>query len=125
MNATQPIQQLQQRRIHLIEQLSSLHQFRRGSISEQFVESTTPKGTKRRRGPYHLYTYKEKGKTVSRRLNDPTAIAAYRQQIAAFRQFQQLSAELLHLGEQLSDLALLDPDTLKKTSPSKSSSTPR
>jgi hypothetical protein len=125
MNATQQIQQLQQKRLQLLEQLAALQHFRRGSISEQYVEVTSPKGTKRRRGPYPLYTYKETGKTVSRRLSDPDTVAVYRQQIDAFHQFQHLTAELLRLGEQLSDLAWLDPEALKKTSNSRSSSRPR
>jgi hypothetical protein len=52
---------------------------------------------------------------VSRRLKDPQQIAHYRSQIAAFHQFQQCTAQLLGLGEALSDRALEDPEGQKKT----------
>lgn len=53
----------------ILEELADLSDMRRGSICEQFVETTGRDGSKRRRGPYCVYTYKEKGKTVSRRLS--------------------------------------------------------
>jgi hypothetical protein len=123
MNAPSRFDQLQAQRRQLLEQIAALDQIRRGSITEQFVHAKCRDGSTVRRGPYRLYTYKHKAKTVSRRLTDPAEATAVRQQIDGFRQFQRLTAELLRIGEQLSDLALQQPDALKKTTRSKSSST--
>lgn len=112
--------QLHARRRQLLSQIEDLDQIRRGSITEQFVDAVLKDGTKVRRGPYTLYTFKNNnGRTVSRRLTDPVQIAHYRSQIEAFRQFQQCTAELLSLGETLSDQALDDPKAQKKTPKSK------
>ena len=106
--------QLLKRRQEILEQLQNLKQIRRGSITEQFMEAKLKDGTKVRRGPYHLYTFKDKQQTVSRRLCDPAEIRSCRQQIDAFRQFQQLTSELLSIGEQLSDLTVEEASTVKK-----------
>lgn len=112
--------QLHARRRQLLSQIENLDQIRRGSITEQFVESTRKDGTKVRRGPYTLYSFKDKGgRTVSRRLKDPDQIAHYRSQINAFREFQQCTVELLALGEVLSDRSIENLETEKKTPPLK------
>ena len=116
----QTVNQLHARRRQLLSQIEDLDQIRRGSITEQFIDAVLKDGTKVRRGPYTLYTFKNNnGRTVSRRLTDPTQIAHYRSQIEAFRQFQQCTAELLSLGETLSNQALDDPEAQKKTPKSK------
>ena|SRR5208337_4267526 len=116
MSLPSTIQQLHARRRQLLSQIENLDQIRRGSITEQFVESVRKDGKKVRHGPYTLYSFKDKGgRTVSRRLHDPAQIARYRSQIEAFREFQQCTAQLLALGEALSDRAIDDPDALKKT----------
>jgi hypothetical protein len=110
------IPQLHAQRRALLHQIENLEQIRRGSITDQFVEAVRKDGSKVRRGPYVLYSYKDKGgRTVSRRLKDPEQIAHYRRQIAAFHQFQQCTAQLLGLGEALSDRALADAEGQKKT----------
>jgi hypothetical protein len=125
-NASAPsIAQLHTQRRALLDQIENLEQIRRGSITEQFVEAVHQDGTKVRRGPYVLYSYKDKGgRTVSRRLKDPQQIAHYRSQIAAFHQFQQCTAQLLRLGEVLSDRALEDAEGQKKTRSAGSKSRP-
>lgn len=116
LSAPSTITQLHARRRQLLSQIENLDQIRRGSITEQFVETVRKDGQKVRRGPYTLYSFKDKGgRTVSRRLRDPAQIAHYRTQIEAFRQFQQCTAELLALGEALSDRAVEDPEAEKKT----------
>lgn len=118
------VEQLQDRRQRIVRELSQLDQMRRGSVVDQYVEATRKDGTRVRRGPYVLYSYKEEGKTVSRRITDPEQIPLYQQQIDRFRRFQQLSAELITLGEQLSELALSEPG-VKKTSKRRSKSKKR
>ncbi len=92
-----------------------LEQMRRGSVVEQVYESVGKDGTKVRRGPYLLYSFKEKGKTVSRRIKDPKLKTRYEEQIGAFRRFQELTAQLVRIGEQIADWALSDEEALKKT----------
>jgi len=118
------IDELMVKRQRLLEELAELKQIRRGSVVEQFVERVCEDGTRVRKGPYVLYSFKEKGKTMSRRLSKKGEARTYRKQIAAFRRFQEVMAELLKLGEQLSDLVLRgDEEALKKTSRSNSRGT--
>ena len=121
------IEQWRKRREQVLSEMTGLEQMRRGSIVKQYVETTRKDGTQSRRGPYVLYSYKEKGKTVSRRITDPEEISVYREQIKAFRRFQELAAQLLAIGERISDQVLFEPQEVKKTSKRKSKSrrTPR
>lgn len=104
---------LQAQRQHVLQQIEQIEQMRRGSLTEQFVEAVKADGSRSRRGPYPLYTYKDQNRTVSRRVSDPQALPLYRDQILAFRRFQELTAELTRLGEELSDLAI-PPGEVKK-----------
>ena len=89
---------------------------RKGSLTEQYVEVTLKDGSNSRRGPYTLYSCKENGKTVSRRLRSDGEVTLYREQIAAFRRFQELTAELARIGRTLADLEAEDPEGSKKNS---------
>lgn len=51
-------------------------------------------------GPYWSLTFKADGKTVTRSLR-PDQVDAARQQIANYRRFQTLSAELVEISEQI------------------------
>jgi len=119
------MEQWRKRRRDVLAEIAALEQIRRGSVVEQFVETTRKDGTKSRRGPYVLYSYKEKGKTVSRRITDREQISVYREQIEAFRRFQELTAELLAIGERISDRMLYEPQGVKKTLKRKSKSKKR
>lgn len=92
------------RREVIIEELKGLDEMRRGSVTEQYQERILPNGEKVRRGPYPLYTYKEKGRTISRRLKSEAEVLQYRRQIQNYRRFEELTRELLLIGEQLCDL---------------------
>jgi hypothetical protein len=105
---------IRQEREQVLKELTSLEQIRRGSVTEQHVQTVGPDGSQRTRGPYPLYTFKEDGKTFSRRLHDPAEIAVYRQQIQHWRRFNDLVERLRVLGEQLSDLAVQE-QAVKKT----------
>ena len=61
------LETLRSRRSKILKEMSGLEQMRRGSVVEQFVEMVKADGSKVRRGPYALYSYKENKKTVSRR----------------------------------------------------------
>jgi hypothetical protein len=103
----------------LLAQMQRLLPCRRGSLTEQKVVTSGPDGRPRTRGPYPVYTFKEKGRTISRRITDPAQAALYREQIERGRQFQILSAQLLRLAEAQAD-AHADLTALKKTPKSKS-----
>lgn len=112
------LDQIQRQREQVLEELAQLAQVRRGTLTEQVVESVDAQGRKRQLGPYPLYTFKERGRTVSRRVA-AAQVSQYRQQIERGRRFQQLTAQLLRLGEALSDLVIQD-EAVKKTSKPKS-----
>ena len=105
---------LRQQRKALMEELGDLICVRRGSVVEQFVPATAADGRRYRRGPYPVYTFKERGRTVSKRLREPRQVELYRQQIRDGRRFQEVVAELMRVGEALSDAAA-QSDTVKKT----------
>ena len=107
-------EKLKVRQEEVIAELSSLVEMRRGSITEQYMESVRKDGSKVRRGPYYLYTFKEKGKTVSRRIKASEA-KTYQEQIDNFRRFKELTSELRSIGEQLGDLKIMGEEEVKKT----------
>jgi len=108
------LRQVRQRRKELLAELAVIEQMRRGSLVPQIFEATRKDGTKVRRGPYTLYTFKEKGKTLSRRITESEQVVRYEQQIRAFRRFETLTNELVRIGEKISDLVLSDEAELKK-----------
>jgi len=113
-----PTRALEQRKTEILGQLAALGSMRKGSLTEQYLPTRRKDGTQTRRGPYTLYTFKERGqKTVSRRLGDPAQAQLYRQQITAFRRFQELTTELVQVSQRLADLeAAGQPDEGKKNS---------
>ncbi|MGB4239702.1 MAG: DUF6788 family protein [Kiritimatiellia bacterium] len=110
---------IHQQRQAILAELARLGPMRRGSITDQYVETTGADGKPRRRGPYPVYTVKKEGHTVSRRLNRPELVTACQAHIAQGRRFQELVDQLMRLGEVLSDQALSDT-ALKKTPKPKS-----
>jgi hypothetical protein len=105
---------IQQRRRQILDELGQLEQIRRGSVTDQFVSVPTRDGRGRRRGPYPLYTYKMGGQTVSRRLSGAEQVCRYREQVRAGHRFQELTRELMELGEALCD-QMFQADAVKKT----------
>jgi hypothetical protein len=98
------LDKLEQKREQLLTQIASLGPMRKGSLTDQYVEATRKDGSPTRRGPYTVYTYKHDGRTVSHRITDPARVAVYREQIAAFRRFHELTAELAQVSQSLADL---------------------
>lgn len=105
----------EERRTQILQELAQLRSIRRGTVTEQCVEVVGKDGRRYKRGPYPIYTFKEKGKTMSRRLSNSDEVKAVRQQIKAGRRFQELTRELMCLGESLGNLTL-DAAIQKKTS---------
>ena len=99
---------LEHQRLALLQQLSGLHELRRGSPIEQFLVVKHADGSMVKHGPYPLLTRKQGNKTVSVRLTDPQLVPLYRQQIQAMRQFESVMDQLVRIGEQLSDLSVAE-----------------
>ena len=114
------IDEIKRQRRDILSELARLEQVRRGSVVQQMFHAKDDEGKVVERGPYPLYTFKEKGKTVSRRITVARHVALYEKQIAAFRRFETLTALLVRLGGELSDLALSDDTELKKRPKSRS-----
>jgi hypothetical protein len=122
------VEQMRVRRAQVLHELARLEEIRRGSLTEQYVEAARLDGSRVRRGPYPLYTFKEKGRTMSRRLRSREEVERYRGQIEGFRRFRELVEELRRLGEGLSDavsntVAGSPEDAVKKTPWSRSRGT--
>jgi hypothetical protein len=99
---------LEQQRQGLLRQLADLRELRRGSLTEQFLTVKHADGSKVRRGPYPLLTRKQGPKTVSLRLSDPALVPVYRHQIQTMREFERVVDQLIHVGEELGDLAVAE-----------------
>lgn len=107
---------LTRQRHEILAQLAALGPMRKGSLSEQYVQTTLKDGAKSQRGPYTIYSFKENGKTISRRLPDHAQRERFQAQIEAFRRFQTLTAELARIGQQLADLEAAGEEGCKKNS---------
>jgi hypothetical protein len=114
--AMNPMTRLSQQKNEVLAQLAALGPMRKGSLTEQYVHVTLKDGSSTRRGPYTLYSYKEDGKTFSRRLTRPEERTLYAEQIAAFRRFQELTAELARIGQAVADLEASGEQGCKKNS---------
>ena len=107
---------LRQRWDQLLDDLKRLEPMRSGSICSQTIHSTAKDGSRKTNGPYLIHTYKHRGKTVTRRLRHPQQIEQCRRQIANFRRFQELTAELVQIGQRLADCEDADDQGCKKNS---------
>lgn len=97
------LESLRQKRSRLLEEINRLGEMRRGSVTEQYYTAQHQNGAQVRQGPYFLYSYKEQGRTISRRLPNARLAQRYREEIAAFRQFEALSGELVSVSQQICD----------------------
>ena len=111
------VEALRARRQEVLAELAGLERLRRGSVVEQYVERVGRDGTRRRRGPYPLYTYKRQGRTVSRRLHSAAEADQCRAAIARFRRFRDLVEELVQLGEKLSEAVPAGAAAAQKKTP--------
>ena len=94
------LSKLRQTRQEVLTQIASIEEMRRGSVVRQFLKIKL----KRRRkttltGPYALFTFKQKGRTVSRRLHDVEEIRRLEHQVENYHIFQQLCRRLVEIGE--------------------------
>lgn len=95
------VQELEQRRNEVMEQMLAIRSMRRGTVNEQYLK-VRHKGQSEpaRCGPYYVLSHKEAGRTVSQRL--PAAqVELARRDVAAYRRFVELCQQFERLTEQL------------------------
>ena len=94
------LSKLRETRQDILAQIALLEEMRRGSVIRQFLKVKL-KGKRKPifSGPYALLTFKQKGKTVSRRLHDLEEIRRLEQQVENYHIFQQLCRGLVEIGE--------------------------
>jgi len=99
------IQQLEARRLAIVEEIRSIDTMRRGTINEQFFQVRL-KGSKEptRRGPYYVWTRSKGGKTVSQRLTSPEAVEKARVDVAAYKRFRALCGEYVEITSNLGEV---------------------
>ena len=94
--------ELEQQRQSILKKMSGIRTMRRGTVSEQFLK-VPHKGQAQpvRRGPYYLWQYWEHGKPMRRRLCSGPEVAAARKEVAAYKEFEQLCEQYVHVAEAL------------------------
>lgn len=109
----------EEKRRRIIGDIGRIKDMRRGSVVEQYFEVKRKDGTTVKQGPYFLYTFKEKGKTKSRRLSGPGQAQRYREEIEEFRSFERLSSQLIETSHQICDLKAEAEAEAEERSPKK------
>jgi len=97
-----PSNPLEERAAEVLKEIAALGPMRKGSLCKRVLKRKTGKGEMRTRGPYWYYTFKEKGKSVSKMIKDSEA-ELYEEQIENFRQFQELTREYAALSQRIAD----------------------
>jgi hypothetical protein len=100
----EPLQALEKDRSEVLRQISLLGDMRPGSIlgvvgrcSKSHCHCAQPGDPGH--GPNFRLTRKIKGKTVAETLSSPAALQKAQREVAEFRKFRELSAQLLELNE--------------------------
>jgi hypothetical protein len=102
----QSLSALENRRAELLRALAKLNDMRPGSIVGAVWRCGKPtchcaQPEDPGHGPNLRLTYKWHGKTVTQALPTPSAVRKAEQEIAEFRNYQQLSRELVEISEQV------------------------
>lgn len=83
----------------ILEELGSITQMRRGTLSEQYVERPAPNGGTVRFGPYFKFQIWEDGRNQTRSVTTDEALLL-REDIDNFHRFEQLCQQLAQLNIQ-------------------------
>jgi hypothetical protein len=125
---SQSLEDLEQQRSAIVHQLTDLGDFRPGSITTTSGRCGKPNCRCHRpnqppHGPTDRLTYKVQGKTVSESLPNPAALAKAEREVAEFRNYQQLSQQLVEINTRICALrpvAEAAPWARKKKRPKRS-----
>jgi len=101
---SEPLPALEKDRSEVLRQISYLGDLRPGSIVEFMGRCSKPNCHCAQpgdpgHGPNFRLTRKVKGKTVAETLSSPAALHKAQREVAEFRKFQQLSAQLVEVNE--------------------------
>jgi hypothetical protein len=101
---SQPLPALEKDRSEVLRRISDLGDLRPGSIVEVMGRCSKPNCHCAQpgdpgHGPHFRLTRKVKGKTVAATLASPAALRKAQREVAEFRKFQQLSAQLVEVNE--------------------------
>jgi hypothetical protein len=83
----------------ILEELGSITQMRRGTLSEQYVERPAPNGGTVRFGPYFKFQVWQEGRNHTRSVTNDEAMLL-REDIDNFHRFEQLCQQLAQLNIQ-------------------------
>ena len=97
-----PDNQLDQKAAGILEEIAALGPMRKGSLCKRVLKRKTAEGNTRTRGPYWYYTFKSKGKTLCRMIND-SEVELYKKQIGEFREFQTLTRKYADLSQRMAN----------------------
>lgn len=97
------VQQLEQRRRAVLEQMLTIRSMQRGTVSQQYLKVPHKGQAAALCGPYYVLTRKQAGKTVSRRV-PAGQVEQARSDVAAHRRFVDLCQQFERLTEQLGQL---------------------
>jgi len=95
-------ERLEDERLAIVHEMTSIQQMRRGTVNEQFFEIRHKDGSITTRGPYYLYSRTEKAKSFSRRIT-PEEVGRYHEETENCRRFKELSHRYVLVCEQLAD----------------------
>ena len=94
------LSKLRQTRQQVLTQIALIEEMRRGSVIRQFLKIKLKGQSKPSlAGPYALFTLKQKGQTVSRRLRDLDEIRRLEYYVDNYHTFQRLCRQLVEIGE--------------------------
>ena len=97
------VQQLEQRREAVLEQMRQIRSMRAGSLTAQSLTVRPKSGPPVRRGPYFVFCRSRKSRTISQRVSGEE-VERVRGEIAAHKRFVDLCKEFERLTEQLGQL---------------------
>lgn len=110
------IDSLRQKRTQVLQQMQSIDQLRRGSLSKQFFKALP--GQPSKRGPYFVLQGFFRGKKFSQRIAAKDA-AQVQEQVDNYRRFQSLAEQYVTLSDTITRLESQNAESKKNSSPPK------
>jgi hypothetical protein len=99
------VQQLEAQRNAILEQMRTIRSMRRGTINEQYFK-TRLKGRRGmvHRGPYYVFSRRERDKTVSKRLRSGVELEQAKKDVTEYKRFMGFCQEFERLTARLGEL---------------------